>query len=58
MTELTLPLALFNLLPVAFTAFGLWWIAGLIDHLDMAVETTDQLKRSVRAKNRHRRFSL
>lgn len=34
MTELTLPLALFNLLPVAFTAFGLWWIACLIDHLD------------------------
>jgi hypothetical protein len=35
-SELTLPLALFNLLPVVFTGFALWFLARLVGDLDPA----------------------
>ncbi|QVL49000.1 MAG: hypothetical protein KFB96_00165 [Thiocapsa sp.] len=39
MSELTLPLALFNLLPVLFTGFALWFLARLVGDLDPAHRT-------------------
>ncbi len=36
MSELTLPLALFNLLPVVFTGLALWFLARLVGDLDPA----------------------
>ncbi|CRI63090.1 conserved membrane hypothetical protein [Thiocapsa sp. KS1] len=39
MSELTLPLALFNLLPVAFTGLALWFLARLVGDLDPPYRT-------------------